>query len=64
MPVAPSSPPADAGESPVKKAPGKALSAPQKALRKLGLARDIDLALHMPLRYEDETRITRLCDAR
>jgi ATP-dependent DNA helicase RecG len=40
------------------------LSAPQKALRKLGLVRDIDLALHLPLRYEDETRITRLTDAR
>jgi ATP-dependent DNA helicase RecG len=39
-------------------------SAPQKALDKLGLRRDIDLALHLPLRYEDETRITRLCDAR
>jgi ATP-dependent DNA helicase RecG len=41
-----------------------ALSAPQKALRKLGLGRDIDLALHLPLRYEDETRIVRLRDAR
>ena len=41
-----------------------ALSAPQKALRKLGLVRDIDLALHLPLRYEDETRIVRLRDAR
>ncbi len=40
------------------------LSPPQKALRKLGLTRDIDLALHLPLRYEDETRITRLADAR
>ena len=40
------------------------LSAPQKALRQLGLTRDIDLALHLPLRYEDETRITRLADAR
>ncbi|MGB3070532.1 MAG: ATP-dependent DNA helicase RecG [Ottowia sp.] len=40
------------------------LSAPQKALRKLGLTRDIDLALHLPLRYEDETRLTRLRDAR
>ncbi|MDR0478541.1 MAG: ATP-dependent DNA helicase RecG [Burkholderiaceae bacterium] len=39
------------------------LSAPQKALRQLGLTRDIDLALHLPLRYEDETRITRLADA-
>ena len=36
----------------------------QKALDKLGLKRDIDLALHLPLRYEDETRITRLHDAR
>ena len=33
-------------------------SGPQKAMEKLGLLRDIDLALHLPLRYEDETRIT------
>ncbi len=44
--------------------PVKALSGPQKALHKLGLVRDIDLALHLPLRYEDETRIVRLLDAR
>jgi ATP-dependent DNA helicase RecG len=37
---------------------------PQAALHKLGLARDIDLALHLPLRYEDETRIVNLRDAR
>ncbi|AEG94742.1 Candidate ATP-dependent DNA helicase recG [Ramlibacter tataouinensis TTB310] len=43
---------------------GPALTEPQKALLKLGLKRDIDLALHLPLRYEDETRITRLADAR
>lgn len=42
----------------------KALSGPQKALVKMGLARDIDLALHIPLRYEDETRIVKLRDAR
>ncbi len=30
----------------------------------MGLRRDIDLALHLPLRYEDETRIVRLADAR
>ena len=41
-----------------------ALSYPQKALHKLGLVRDIDLALHLPLRYEDETHISRLRDAR
>ena len=40
------------------------VSAPQKALEKLGLKRDIDLALHLPLRYEDETRITPLRGAR
>ena len=39
-------------------------SATHKALLKLGLRRDIDLALHLPLRYEDETHITRLRDAR
>jgi ATP-dependent DNA helicase RecG len=44
--------------------PSPALSAPQKALRKLGLVRDIDLALHLPLRYEDETRIVKLSEAR
>ena len=32
-------------------------SAQDKALEKLGLVRDIDLALHLPLRYEDETRV-------
>jgi ATP-dependent DNA helicase RecG len=41
-----------------------ARSAPQKAMDKLGLVRDIDLALHLPLRYEDETRLTLLRDAR
>ena len=29
---------------------------------KLGLRRDIDLALHVPLRYEDETRLTAIAD--
>jgi ATP-dependent DNA helicase RecG len=38
--------------------PSTSKSAPQKALEKLGLTRDIDLALHLPLRYEDETRLT------
>ncbi|MEY4435860.1 MAG: ATP-dependent helicase RecG [Pseudomonadota bacterium] len=49
---------------PTAKPETKPLSAPQKALRKLGLDRDIDLALHLPLRYEDETRIVRLADTR
>src|SRR5882724_3936020 len=42
----------------------KEKSAPQKAMEKLGLVRDIDLALHIPLRYEDETRITPIRDLR
>ncbi len=58
-----------ASAAPVSRTPPAAPSAaaksqPQKALEKLGLRRDIDLALHLPLRYEDETRITRLADAR
>ena len=36
----------------------------KKALGKLGLLRDIDLALHLPLRYDDETRLGRLADVR
>ena len=40
------------------------LTGPQKALRKLGLVRPIDLALHLPLRYEDETRLVKLRDVR
>jgi ATP-dependent DNA helicase RecG len=31
-----------------------------QALRSMGLRRDIDLALHLPLRYEDETQLTPL----
>jgi len=42
----------------------KAKSGPQKAMEKLGLRRDIDLALHLPLRYEDETRIVPIAAAR
>ncbi len=36
----------------------------QQAMHKLGLVRDIDLVLHLPLRYEDETKITLLRNAR
>lgn len=48
--------------APPAKTPAK--SPAQKALDKLGLRRDIELALHLPLRYEDETRITQLASAR
>ena len=37
---------------------------PQTALAKLGLPRDIDLALHLPLRYEDETRVVAIAALR
>ena len=56
-----------ASEAPTPAVDGKAAeikSPAQKALEKLGLKRDIDLALHLPLRYEDETRITKLRDTR
>ena len=45
-------------------AAAKLLSAPQKALRKMGLLRPVDLALHLPFRYEDETQLVKLADAR
>ena len=35
----------------------KEKSGPQRALEKLGLLRPIDFALHLPMRYEDETRL-------
>ncbi len=41
-----------------------AASGPARALAKLGLQRDIDLALHLPLRYEDETRLVPIGSAR
>jgi len=42
----------------------KPLSLPQKALRKMGLLRPVDLALHLPMRYEDETQLVKLADSR
>ena len=50
--------------SPGEAAPARPKSAPQRALEKLGLLRDIDLALHLPLRYEDETRLTPIAELR
>ena len=34
----------------------------REKLRKLGLLRNTDLVLHLPLRYEDETRLTQIAD--
>lgn len=33
-----------------------------KRVARMGLINDWDFVLHLPLRYEDETRITRICD--
>ena len=57
-------PPAAAPASAPPVPPRKTPSGPAKALAKLGLVRDIDLALHLPLRYEDETRLTPIAQAR
>ncbi len=39
-------------------------SGPQRALEKLGLIRPIDFALHLPIRYEDETRLVPIANLR
>jgi ATP-dependent DNA helicase RecG len=44
-------------------APPAGKTAMARALEKLDLRRPIDFALHLPIRYEDETRITALADA-
>ena len=46
-----------------KKAAGPAGNTLAGRLARLGLRRDIDCVLHLPLRYEDETRITAVSDA-
>ena len=51
-------------QPPAADAPRKALSAPVRAMHKLGLLRDIDLALHLPMRYEDETRLVPIGELR
>ena len=56
-------PPAKPAPAPAPDSPPREKSAPQRAMEKLGLARDIDLALHLPLRYEDETRVLSIADA-
>lgn len=48
---------------PVTDAPIKRKSAAQMALEKLGLRTPFDLALHVPMRYEDETRVHWLAQA-
>jgi ATP-dependent DNA helicase RecG len=57
MPVAPAP-----AETPAPAAAKR--SGPARALEALGLTTPIALALHLPLRYEDETTLTPLADAR
>ena len=45
-------------------APAAPKSGPQRALGKLGLVRPIDFALHLPMRYEDETRVLAIASLR
>ncbi|MGP1676800.1 MAG: ATP-dependent DNA helicase RecG [Burkholderiales bacterium] len=43
--------------------PSSAASSLAAKLAKLGIRRQFDLVLHLPLRYEDETRLTAIADA-
>jgi ATP-dependent DNA helicase RecG len=47
-----------AGRQAAAKASAKATAKPADKLAKLGLTRSIDLVLHLPMRYEDETSLT------
>ncbi|HYP31810.1 MAG TPA: ATP-dependent DNA helicase RecG [Burkholderiaceae bacterium] len=64
MPTPPATAPhaADAPASTASAAKAE-LSGPQRALLRMGLVRPIDLALHLPLRYEDETQVTPIARA-
>ena len=63
MPVAPADPtPVPAPAPAAAAAARREKSGPQRAMDKLGLRRDIDLALHLPLRYEDETQVALIAD--
>ena len=56
--------PAQKRASPVKKAAGNNGTAKsENKLARLGLRTDIDLALHLPTRYEDETQILSIAQA-
>src|SRR5262249_25947680 len=45
------------------RAPARAAASAAKRLERLGIRREFDLVLHLPLRYEDETRITAIAAA-
>jgi ATP-dependent DNA helicase RecG len=65
--IATSAKPRRAGGPAAPHAPGRLAHLPQATrarLDKLHLTTQLDLVLHLPLRYEDETRVTPLRDAR
>jgi ATP-dependent DNA helicase RecG len=49
---------------PDQSSPESAPSSLKAKLAKLGIRREFDLVLHLPLRYEDETRLTPIAEAR
>ncbi|MFH1043764.1 MAG: ATP-dependent DNA helicase RecG [Pseudomonadota bacterium] len=51
------------GTAPARPAPVSAAASLKAKLAKLGIHRDFDLVLHLPLRYEDETRLTKIAEA-
>ena len=55
---------APASETAAAPVAGREKSAPQRALEKLGLVRPIDFALHLPMRYEDETCLVTIASLR
>jgi ATP-dependent DNA helicase RecG len=61
-------PPPPAAEKPAKKKPAKAAPAKKAVtlearLARLGLRTDMDLVLHLPMRYEDETQVVTIQEA-
>ena len=55
--------PGTTAKKPASAKPSKTASTLAAGLEKLGLRRPLDFALHLPLRYEDRTRITLLSEA-
>src|SRR5690606_40054635 len=56
--------PANAAKTPASVKPAQPrTSKPAEKLARLGLRTDMDLALHLPLRYEDETQIVPIREA-
>jgi ATP-dependent DNA helicase RecG len=56
--------PAPGGDTTLPVPANKEKSGPQRAMEKLGLIRPIDFALHLPMRYEDETKISTIASLR